>query len=114
VLCVDDNRDIADSEVMLLDVYGYEARACYDGQHALNEGRQFCPDAYRVDLNMPGMDGCQVARQLRAEHDGPPPLLVAITAKSGLADFHRTKEAGFDAIWSSQLSRPVLSQCWPS
>lgn len=61
VLCVDDNHDIADSEAMLLGLYGFEARACYDGPHALVEAKVFCPDAYLVDLNMPGMDGCEVA-----------------------------------------------------
>lgn len=103
VLCVDDNHDIADSEVMLLDVYGFEARACYDGQCALKVGREFSPNVYLIDLNMPGMDGCEVARELRAEHDGPPPMLVAITAKSGVEDYRRTKEAGFDA----HLVKPV-------
>lgn len=103
VLCVDDNRDIADSEAMLLDVFGYDARACYDGRCAIAEGRVFRPDVYLVDLNMPGMDGCEVARELRAEHDGPPPLLVAITAKSGKEDYRRTTEAGFDA----HLVKPV-------
>ncbi|QEL14753.1 response regulator [Limnoglobus roseus] len=103
VLCVDDNHDIADSEAMLLDVYGIDARACYDGPHAILAGREFHPDAYLVDLNMPGMDGCEVARELRAEHDGPPPLLVAITAKSAAEDYRRTQAAGFDA----HLVKPV-------
>ncbi len=103
VLCVDDNRDVADSEAMLLDVCGYDTRACYDGRNALALAREFCPDACLVDLNMPGMDGCEVAREMRAEHDGPPPLLVAVTAKGGPDDYRRTREAGFDA----HLVKPV-------
>lgn len=102
VLCVDDNRDVADSEVLLLELFGMEARACYDGACALAEGRRFHPNAYLVDLNMPGMDGCELARKLRTEH-GPPPLLVAVTAKNGKEDYRRTAEAGFDA----HLVKPV-------
>ncbi|QEL20506.1 response regulator [Limnoglobus roseus] len=102
VLCVDDNHDVADSEVLLLELFGIEARACYDGACALAEARQFHPDAYLVDLNMPGMDGCELARELRTGQ-GPPPFLVAVTAKSGKEDYRRTAEAGFDA----HLVKPV-------
>ena len=103
VLCVDDNHDIADSEVMLLDLCGFDARACYDGRRALAEAREFHPDVYLVDLNMPGMDGCEVARELRSTDGGLSTTLVAITAKSGTEDYRRTKEAGFDA----HLVKPV-------
>ena len=103
VLCVDDNRDIADSEALLLDLFGFDSRACYDGPHALEEARSFRPDAYLLDLNMPGMDGCELARELRIRFDGPPPLLIAITAKSGTDDLQRTADAGFDR----HLLKPV-------
>jgi two-component system OmpR family response regulator len=103
VLCVDDNRDVADSEAMLLDLLGFDSRACYDGLQAICEVPKFCPDVLLLDLNMPGLDGCDVARILRARYDGPPPLLVAITAKSGKDDYRRTREAGFDA----HLVKPV-------
>jgi CheY-like chemotaxis protein len=97
VLCVDDNHDIADSEALLLGLYGFVTQACYDGTDALLLSGEFCPDAYLLDLDMPGLDGCEVARQLRARFNGPPPLLVAITAKTGKEDCRRTEEAGFDA-----------------
>jgi CheY-like chemotaxis protein len=103
VLCVDDNRDIADSEAMLLSLFGFETLACYDGYQAIAEGIKFRPDAYLVDLNMPGIDGCETARQLREMFDGPPPLLVAITAKGSKEDYCRTAQAGFDA----HLLKPV-------
>ena len=67
VLCVDDNCDIADTEAMMLNLYGFDARACYDGFEALELAREFRPHAYLVDLDMPGMDGCEVARVLRGE-----------------------------------------------
>ena len=103
VLCVDDNRDIADSEAMLLDLLGFDSRACYDGRQAIREVPKFRPDVLLIDLNMPGMDGCDVARVLRLRYEGPPPLLVAITAKGGTEDYRRTRDAGFDA----HLVKPV-------
>lgn len=103
VLCVDDNRDVADSEVLLLNSEGFDAVACYGGEAALALARTFCPDACLVDLNMPGLDGCEVARRLKAEHCGTPPFLIAVTARSGAGVLHRTSEAGFDG----HLVKPV-------
>ena len=103
VLCVDDNRDLADSEAMLLDVHGYDARACYGGAAAVLEAVGFRPDVCLVDLNMPGMDGCEVAVRLREPGEGPPPVLVAVTAKGGAEDRKRTAAAGFDV----HLVKPV-------
>ncbi len=103
VLCVDDNRDVADSEAMMLDIHGYDARACYSGPAAVLEAAAFGPDVCLVDLDMPGMDGCEVAAILRGLDAGPP-VLVAFTARSGGADRRRTAEAGFDA----HLVKPVV------
>ena len=70
VLCVDDNRDCADSAALLLRAMGFEARACYDGPSALALNDGFRPGVCFVDLNMPGMDGDEVAVEARAS---PPP-----------------------------------------
>src|SRR5690242_15936654 len=65
VLCVDDNRDCADSAALLLRTMGFEARACYDGQSALLANDAFRPALCFLDLNMPGMAGDELARVLR-------------------------------------------------
>ena len=80
VLCVDDNRDIADSEADLLNVMGFEARACYSGVTALREAMEFRPCVCLIDLNMPGMDGDELASRLRQQAGDSPPVLVAVTA----------------------------------
>ncbi len=103
VVCVDDNHDIADSEAMLLQLYGYNTIACYDGVQALQTIREFCPDACLFDINMPGMSGLELAREVRMEHSKPPPTLVAVTARGGEDDFRRSAEAGFDA----HLVKPI-------
>ena len=73
VLCVDDRRDCADSAAMLLRVMGFEARACYDGETALSLNESFRPGICFLDLNMPGMDGDEVASRLRASPAWHPP-----------------------------------------
>src|SRR5262249_17453888 len=64
-LCVDDNRDCADSFALLLRAMGFEARACYDGRAALQLNDSFRPAIGFLDLNMAGMDGDELARRLR-------------------------------------------------
>jgi CheY-like chemotaxis protein len=101
VLCVDDNHDIADSEVMLLQLAGFDARACYCGLSALIEAAEFLPTICLLDMNMPGMDGDEVAVQLRRR--GRPLVLVAVTAVNDAEGHRRIKAAGFDR----HLLKPV-------
>jgi CheY-like chemotaxis protein len=101
VLCVDDNPDVADSEVELLCLAGFDARACYDGPTALGQARAFRPAACLIDLHMPGMDGDELAARLRAL-DGAL-VLVAVTAMSDAASRRRVGAAGF----ARYLIKPV-------
>jgi CheY-like chemotaxis protein len=94
VLCVDDNRDVADSEADLLRVVGFEARACYCGADALTEATTFLPGVCLIDLNMPGMDGDELAARLLA-HPHAPAVLVAVTAMDNEVCRRRIQEAGF-------------------
>jgi len=103
VLCVDDNRDLADSEAMLLEVVGYKALACYDGDSALDMVEKFHPCICLIDLNMPNMDGDVLAERLREESDYRPPILVAVTARDDRESSRRIKKAGFDL----HLVKPV-------
>ncbi|HEY1191033.1 MAG TPA: response regulator [Gemmata sp.] len=103
VLCIDDNRDVADSEVDLLRVVGFEARACYDGPAALVEAIAFRPGVCLIDLNMPGMDGDELALRLRKWAVDVPLVLVAVTAMNNEESSRRIQSAGFDL----HLTKPV-------
>ena len=103
VLCVDDNRDIADSTALLLRTYGFEARACYDGRSALRVASEVRPNLCLIDLNMPGMAGDELAVQLRGQPGLRPLFLVAVTAMNEEAYRKRTTAAGFDL----HLVKPV-------
>ena len=96
VLCVDDNRDVADSEVDLLLAVGFDARACYDGARALAEAAGFRPGLCLIDLNMPGMDGDELAVLLREQAAGGAAVMVAVTAKGDEESRRRIRAAGFD------------------
>jgi CheY-like chemotaxis protein len=103
VMCVDDERDCADSAVLLLTTVGFDAKACYDGAAALALNDTFRPGVCIIDLNMPLMDGAELAVRLRSSVNWRPLLLVALTAMSDEASRTRTEAAGFDL----HLVKPV-------
>ncbi len=95
VLVVDDNRDAADTLVMMLRLLGHETRASYDPFAVEAEVAQFAPDIVFLDVGMPGRSGYEVARALRS--GGAPGLtIVAVTGWGQPEDRHRTLSAGFD------------------
>jgi PAS domain S-box-containing protein len=102
VLVVDDNVDLATSQAAVLQRMGHEVEVAYNGEAALDKAREFHPEVVLLDLGMPGMDGFEVARRLRAEHDGGMKI-VAQTGWGQKADRQRTREAGFD----EHLAKPV-------
>jgi len=103
ILCADDNRDTADSLVILLQIAGLEARACYDGRSALAAAEVVRPDVLILDLGMPGLNGDEVGRRVRAEPWGQTVVLVALTGLPEEEARQRTSEAGFDL----HLTKPV-------
>jgi signal transduction histidine kinase/DNA-binding response OmpR family regulator len=96
VLVVDDNRDAAESLALLLEVAGHATRVSHDGPTALTTAAEFQPDAVLLDIGLPGMDGYEVARRLRAAPTTRRALLVALTGYGQIEDQRRAREAGFD------------------
>jgi CheY-like chemotaxis protein len=105
---VDDHPDSADSTALLLRLYGYEVDVALDGEAALQKAPAKPPDVVLLDICMPGMDGYEVARQLRAlfQHKV---RLVALTAHGSKEDRKRCLEAGFDLY----LVKPAVIRPWP-
>ncbi|HKB01418.1 MAG TPA: response regulator [Gemmataceae bacterium] len=95
VLIVDDNQDAADTLALLAGMWGYEARAAYDGPGALAAARSFGPDCLFLDIGLPGMDGYELAYRLRREPALGAAKLVALTAYSGDHHQRRVRDAGF-------------------
>ena len=103
ILVVDDNRDAAASLGALLTILGAEVRVVHDGPSALEAFDQFHPQVTLLDLGMPGMDGYEVARRIRAHPDSGQTALIALTGWGQERDRRRTTEAGFDC----HLTKPV-------
>ncbi|MEI7784339.1 MAG: hybrid sensor histidine kinase/response regulator [Betaproteobacteria bacterium] len=95
ILVVDDNADGADTLAAALQCGGHEARAAHDGPSALEQARRWLPHAALLDLSMPGMDGFELARQLRLCM--APATLVAMTGWGTGTDRQRCEAAGFAA-----------------
>ena len=102
-LVVDDNVDATVIQAALLRRLGHEVETAYNGAAALEKAHTFRPHVVLLDLGMPGMDGFEVARRLRAMPEGRDVLLVAQTGWGQDEDRRRTKAAGFDA----HLAKPV-------
>jgi hypothetical protein len=72
ILVVEDNRDTAQVEALLLKSAGHEVQIAYDGHSALDAARQFRPHAMLVDIGLPGLNGYEVAQRIRQEgYAGP-------------------------------------------
>jgi two-component system CheB/CheR fusion protein len=96
VLVVEDLEGVADMLVMLLKLWGHDVRAAHDGPAALIAARTFQPDVVLLDIGLPGMNGYEVARQLRREAHSPRPLIAAVTGYGKEEDRRHSREAGFD------------------
>ena len=95
VLVVDDNADIADALAALLNLQGCKVRVAHRGEVGLEEATQFEPEIVFLDIGLPGMDGYEVARELRSTFEDQI-TLVALTGYGQASDRERSAEAGFD------------------
>lgn len=103
VLVVDDNVDAADLLAEALEVLGHEAKAVHDGQIALDAAARSSPDVVILDIGLPGLDGHEVARRLRAIPGLDATTLVALTGYADDASRDQSRDAGF----AHHLVKPV-------
>lgn len=96
VLVIDDNVDAADTMRVLLASEGHAVRAAYDGATGVALAREFHPEIVFCDIGLPGMDGFEVARAMRAEGELADTCLVALSGYAGPEDRKRSAAAGFD------------------
>ena len=101
VLLIEDNDDARETMQALLQIEGHTVEACPDGPAGIACLRGFPADVAIVDVGLPGMDGYQVARDIRTigyrAQNGKPILLIALTGYGLPEDLKRAEEAGFDA-----------------
>jgi len=103
ILIADDNQDALESLALMLRLEGHEVHCASDGEEALALAGLQRPEIVVLDVGMPKLDGCEVARRIRAESWGRGAVLVALTGWGQDVDRRRSREAGFDM----HLVKPV-------
>ena len=103
ILIVDDNVEAALTLAELLALEGHETHVAHDGPSAVDTARRLSPDVAILDIGLPGFDGFEAARRLRAEPELSGLLLVALSGWVQPGDRARSREAGFD----HHLAKPV-------
>jgi CheY-like chemotaxis protein len=96
VLVVDDNVDAAQMLGMVLELHGHSVVTAHDGIEALHRAREMRPDVVVLDIGLPGANGYEVARAIRAEPALSKVRLVAVTGYGREEDRNRCMDAGFD------------------
>ncbi len=96
ILVVDDNQDSACSMTLLLELQGHKVQVAHAGHTALRLAGECLPDVILLDIGMPGMNGYEVARQLRSQAAFSDTLLIAVTGYGRASDVKQTESAGFD------------------
>jgi signal transduction histidine kinase/ActR/RegA family two-component response regulator len=102
VLVIEDNPDAAEMLRETLAMGDHEVLVAHDGEEGLTRARAFRPDVVICDVGLPGLDGYEVARRIRADH-ALAPALIALTGYALPEDRRRALEAGFD----QHLAKPV-------
>ena len=96
VLVIEDNEDAASSLKQVLELSGHEVEVALDGPSGLALARAHRPEIIICDIGLPGMNGYEVARALRADPASRSAFLIALTGYARPDDARRAAEAGFD------------------
>ncbi|HEY6985652.1 MAG TPA: response regulator [Rhodanobacteraceae bacterium] len=96
IVYADDEADVRDTVADMLRAAGVRVCACKDGSEAIRACGEIKPDALLLDLNMPGMDGFAVAREIRSNPATARLRVVALTGRSTWDMRIKALDAGFD------------------
>lgn len=110
ILIVDDNPVNLKLVRVLLAGAGYNARSASDAEEALEMLRDFRPRLILMDIQLPGMDGLELTRRLKANPDTRDIVVLALTAYAMKGDDKKMLEAGCDGY----ISKPVDTRTLPA
>lgn len=106
ILAVDDKPDNLAVLTSLLRPVGFEVREASSGEQALAVFHEWAPHAVLLDIRMPGMDGYEAARRIRAADSGKNTLIVAVTA----AAFEDSRQDVLAADVNAYLAKPFTAE----
>lgn len=107
IVIADDNRDVADLLSHFVASLGLEVHTCYDGVQARSAITTLRPQVAMLDISMPGMNGCELARWVRQQEGGDAMRLIALTGHTAPEERDLMSSAGFDAV----LTKPLDFDC---
>jgi two-component system, cell cycle response regulator DivK len=108
VLIVDDNRANLKLARVVLSLEGLDVRTALSAEEALTVLESFTPDLILMDLQLPGIDGLQLTRQLKADPNRHHITVLAVTAYAMKGDMERALAAGCDGYISKPFDPPTL------
>ena len=108
ILVADDNEDGLEMLSFFLKGEGHTVATAVDGPSALTVAAEFQPDVAILDIGMPGLNGYQVAEQLRVLRKASPLVLIALSGLGQEEDRARAAAAGFDRHFTKPVDIPAL------
>jgi two-component system CheB/CheR fusion protein len=112
ILLIEDNEDAREALRALLELDGHEVEAAAEGQQGLEIAGTKAVEVALIDIGLPGLDGYEVARRMRAL--ARPPILIALTGYGQPEDRRRAEEAGFDAHLVKPIDPTALTKALAS
>jgi PAS domain S-box-containing protein len=109
IAIVDDNEDAAATLSMFLDACGHEVTTAHSARQALERLPAFAPDVCLLDIGLPGMDGFELARALRAAPATQSAVLIAVTGYAQEKDRQEARGAGFDELFAKPVDLAALN-----
>jgi two-component system response regulator MprA len=106
LLVVDDDPSVREALALVLDLNGFEVTTAIDGREAIRTLSVASPDAVILDVLMPGLDGLEVCRRMRATGDRTPVLML--TARTEVSERVAGLEAGADDYLAKPFAREEL------
>jgi CheY-like chemotaxis protein len=103
---IEDNDDAREVLTLQLTLQGHQVHPAPEGQAGVELAAAVAPDVVLIDVGLPGLDGYEVARRIRAACEARSMLLVALTGYGQPQDRQRALDAGFDV----HLTKPVAPE----
>lgn len=108
VLLVDDNASVLKSMARLVRALGHDPHVAVSGHDAVDAAERLQPRLVLLDLTLPDVNGCDVARAIRATAWGKTTTLVAVSGWGRAADRQRAFDAGFDQYVTKPIEVDTL------
>jgi CheY-like chemotaxis protein len=110
ILAVEDNADVLRVQTALLRAMGHEVLPVSSGAEAIEAAPTFLPDVVLIDIGLPDMNGCDLARQLRLLPVTQSARIIALTGYGSAATKQQAEEAGIDEFFIKPVALAELQR----